>query len=320
MDQQIRQWKFDLDRFWSSASPDHRGIAQLVAEIAGTSADETLRQAASQALPSLRNAAAKSAGRSVTEVARRRLSIVRDALHTLVAPRFGKRGVPPKALTPEEHHRQTLGLPFGRIHDPLGEGVWRCLCVAEHALEQGRLAAFVNLTARAIWGEGADVSRDAPLRTLCERAGLEWDACRRAIASPDYRERVETNTAQLAALGHWGVPTLVFEGEAYWGQDRIEDLERRHDLAGRERRARVAAAPQSDQGKSQGRRHPLRDAVHDQRQTRRADVLALQHRRLTPRNRPLPGVRAPAQRRGQLRRQLDGRAQGRRAQQAPRHA
>ena len=119
-----------------------------------------------------------------------------------------------------------LGLPFGRIHDPLGEGVWRCLCVAEHALEQGRLAAFVNLTARAIWGEGIDVSRDAPLRTLCERAGLEWGDCRRAIATQDYRERVETNTAQLAALGHWGVPTLVFEGEAYWGQDRIEDLER----------------------------------------------------------------------------------------------
>ena len=114
MDQQIRQWKFALDRFWSSAVPDHREIARLVAEIAGTSADETLRQAASQALPSLRNAAAKSADRGTKEVARRRLSLVRDALHTMVAPRFGKRGVPPKAMTPEEHHRQTLGLPFGR--------------------------------------------------------------------------------------------------------------------------------------------------------------------------------------------------------------
>ena len=33
-------------------------------------------------------------------------------------------------------------------------------------------------------------------------------------------------SAQLAALGHWGVPTLVYAGQAYWGQDRIEDLER----------------------------------------------------------------------------------------------
>jgi 2-hydroxychromene-2-carboxylate isomerase len=119
-----------------------------------------------------------------------------------------------------------LGLPFGRIHDPLGEGVWRCLCVAEHALEQGRLEAFVTTAARAIWGEGADVSRDAPLRGLCERAGLDWAACRAAIDTPEYCERVEINTAQLAAIGHWGVPTLVFDHQAYWGQDRIEDLER----------------------------------------------------------------------------------------------
>jgi len=118
-----------------------------------------------------------------------------------------------------------LGLPFGRIHDPLGEGVWRCLCIAELALEQNRLESFVTTAARAIWGEGMEVLRDAPLRQVCERAGLDWDACRRAIDSADYRERVEINTARLAALGHWGVPTLVFGGEAYWGQDRIEDLE-----------------------------------------------------------------------------------------------
>lgn len=119
-----------------------------------------------------------------------------------------------------------LGLPFGRIHDPLGEGVWRCLCIAEFANMQGRLAEFVTTAARAIWGEAVDVSRDAPLRAVCERAGLDWDACRHAIAEPAYRERVEANTARLAELGQWGVPTFVFDGEAYWGQDRIEDLER----------------------------------------------------------------------------------------------
>jgi hypothetical protein len=114
MDQQIRPWKLAVDRFWSSTAPDHREMARLVAEIAGASADETLRQAASQALPSLRNAAAKSAGRGAIEIARRRLSIVRDVLHTLAAPRFGKRGVLPKVLTAEEHDRQMLDLPFGR--------------------------------------------------------------------------------------------------------------------------------------------------------------------------------------------------------------
>jgi len=125
-----------------------------------------------------------------------------------------------------------LGLPFGRIHDPLGEGVWRCLCIAELAKERGRLADFVLVAARGIWGEGVDVSRDEPLRRLCERAGLDWEACRRAIETPGYRERVESNTARLARLGHWGVPTLVFDDQAYWGQDRIEDLERALRRAG----------------------------------------------------------------------------------------
>ncbi len=133
-----------------------------------------------------------------------------------------------------------LGLPFGRIHDPLGDGVWRCLCIAEHALEQGRLEAFVTTAARAIWGEGVEVLRDAPLSALCQRVGLDWDACLRAIANAEYRERVETNTARLAALGHWGVPTLVFGGEAWWGQDRIEDLERVLRRAGLERAACAA--------------------------------------------------------------------------------
>lgn len=121
---------------------------------------------------------------------------------------------------------QRLGLPFGKIYDPLGEGVWRCLTIAEHAQTAGRLAPFVINASRAIWGEGIDVRRDNALKTLCERSGLEWNACRDAIGNAEYRQRIEDNTAGLAALGQWGVPTFVFDGQCYWGQDRIEDLER----------------------------------------------------------------------------------------------
>jgi hypothetical protein len=63
---------------------------------------------------SLRNAALTSADRRAREVAHRRLSVIRDVLHTLTAPRFGKRGTAPRMPTPEEHYRQMLGLPLGR--------------------------------------------------------------------------------------------------------------------------------------------------------------------------------------------------------------
>jgi 2-hydroxychromene-2-carboxylate isomerase len=33
---------------------------------------------------------------------------------------------------------------------------------------------------------------------------------------------IADNQKALEAAGHWGVPTLVFEGEPFFGQDRIE--------------------------------------------------------------------------------------------------
>jgi 2-hydroxychromene-2-carboxylate isomerase len=119
-----------------------------------------------------------------------------------------------------------LGLPFGRIHDPVGAGAIRCLVVAEHAVDAGLERAFVETASRAIWGEAVDVARDRGLRAVCERARLEWEACRAALDDPALRARVEASTDALAALGQWGVPVLVHRGEQFWGQDRIEDLER----------------------------------------------------------------------------------------------
>lgn len=118
-----------------------------------------------------------------------------------------------------------LGMPFGPVHDPIGEGALRCLLVSEHAIDVGAERAFVLEASRAIWSRAADVSRDRPLRAVCEAAGLEWAACAAALGDPAIRARVDANTAALAELGHWGVPVLAHGDELYWGQDRIEDLE-----------------------------------------------------------------------------------------------
>jgi hypothetical protein len=114
MEQQLREWKRSIDRFWSAAAPDYLDAAKLAAEIARGSDDAGLRQAAAQTLPSLRSATLKKAGQSSKDLARRRLGIVRDILHALTAPQFGKRRTAPKLLTSEERHRQLLGLPLGR--------------------------------------------------------------------------------------------------------------------------------------------------------------------------------------------------------------
>jgi 2-hydroxychromene-2-carboxylate isomerase len=118
-----------------------------------------------------------------------------------------------------------LGMPFGRIHDPIGPGAVRCLLVAQHAVDMRCERDFVLEASRGIWAEAADVATDAGLRPICERAGLDWDACAAALDDPDLRARVDADTWALGKLDHWGVPVFVFDGELFWGQDRIEDLE-----------------------------------------------------------------------------------------------
>jgi hypothetical protein len=148
MDSQLKAWKLRADRFWLAASPDYREAAQLAADIAGSRADEALRQAAAQALPSLRNAVLKGADRSSRDLAKRRLSVVRDILHTLSATQFGKRGRAPEPLTPQEHHRQMLGLPFGRrLSVPEIQQAYKRAAKTSHPDGGGSARDFVRLSA-----------------------------------------------------------------------------------------------------------------------------------------------------------------------------
>lgn len=119
-----------------------------------------------------------------------------------------------------------LGMPFGPVHDPVGPGALRCLAIGEHARDVGLERQFVLVASRAIWSKAADVARDRPLRRICEEAGLQWEACQDAFDDPRLRARFEESTDALLALGHWGVPVLSFDGQLFWGQDRVEDAAR----------------------------------------------------------------------------------------------
>ncbi len=111
MESQHTQWKRDTDRLWSASPFDLREAAALAAEIARHGEDETLRQAAAQALPSLRGACLKTSDQMSRNVAQRRFSAIRDALHAFDAPRFGKRAAVPAS---EQQHRRLLGLSLER--------------------------------------------------------------------------------------------------------------------------------------------------------------------------------------------------------------
>jgi hypothetical protein len=148
MDRKLAEWKLEVDRLWSSAAPDYHEAARLAAAMASVSDDEILRQAATQAQPILRHALLDDADDSIEAAARRRLGVIRDVLHDLATPRFGKRQATAPSLTPEQCHRQVLGLPFDRrLSGAEIHRVWKRAAKTAHPDAGGSAAQFLELSA-----------------------------------------------------------------------------------------------------------------------------------------------------------------------------
>ena len=148
MDERLSDWKHGVERLLADADPDYGEALLIAEEIARTGDPPTLRQAATQALPSFRNASLNEADGGTKAVARRRLGIIRDVLHSLTFPRFGKRSGAPKLLTPEQRHRQMLGLPQDRrLSAPEIHQAFKHAAKTVHPDAGGSAAEFLEISA-----------------------------------------------------------------------------------------------------------------------------------------------------------------------------
>jgi 2-hydroxychromene-2-carboxylate isomerase len=95
------------------------------------------------------------------------------------------------------------------------------------AAERGRGLPFLDEVSRIIWnGEVDGWNTGDHLAQASARAGLDLAELDAAIeADPEHHvAAIDANQEGLATAGHWGVPTLVFEGEPFFGQDRLDLL------------------------------------------------------------------------------------------------
>jgi 2-hydroxychromene-2-carboxylate isomerase len=95
--------------------------------------------------------------------------------------------------------------------------------LGQAAARRGKGLAFAAEAARLIWGGAQNWHEGDHLAGAAERAGLdlaELDAEAESEADALDTE-IAANQQALEEAGHWGVPTLVFDGEPFFGQDRI---------------------------------------------------------------------------------------------------
>ena len=102
--------------------------------------------------------------------------------------------------------------------------IFRLVRMGQAASRRGRGLAYADAVSRLIWGgtdgwnEGDHLS-DAAASVGLDHDDLAGEAERDADALD---AEVRANQEALETAGHWGVPTLLFEGEPFFGQDRIE--------------------------------------------------------------------------------------------------
>ena len=103
--------------------------------------------------------------------------------------------------------------------------IYRLTWLALEAARRGKGLEFACEVGHALWGEGIeDWHLDENLGPIVARCGLDLVELDAAVSGRDAELDAEVNANQAAeeAAGHWGTPCLIFDGEPFFGQDRIE--------------------------------------------------------------------------------------------------
>lgn len=93
------------------------------------------------------------------------------------------------------------------------------------AVNRGAGLPFICEVSDTIWGQAVKNWHEGNhLAEAAARAGLDLADMETTIAGreEEYGKAIAANEAALEKAGHWGVPTLAFNGEAFFGQDRID--------------------------------------------------------------------------------------------------
>ena len=78
---------------------------------------------------------------------------------------------------------------------------------------------------RAVWAEDRDIADHATLVAIANENGMDGKALLAATEDAAVQAEYLSNTEEAIRIGVFGAPTYVFEGELFWGQDRLQMLE-----------------------------------------------------------------------------------------------
>ena len=132
--------------------------------------------------------------------------------------------------------RQHLGMPLALkpkhypqvVADPAWNKYAGWMVIA--AQSQGLDAALLShALLRALWAEERDTARPDVRQAIADENGLDGEHLVGLERSDPVQALYRQFTAEAEQLGVFGAPTFVLDGELFWGQDRLDFVDRRLD-------------------------------------------------------------------------------------------
>jgi 2-hydroxychromene-2-carboxylate isomerase len=93
-------------------------------------------------------------------------------------------------------------------------------------LDEDARRRLVDALFDATWAGGGGIDSAEKVARVATDAGLDGAAIVHRAGEPQAKERLRSATDEAAMAGIFGVPTLVADGEVFWGVDSLEHAER----------------------------------------------------------------------------------------------
>ena len=117
-----------------------------------------------------------------------------------------------------------LAINLKPAHWPTNAAPSSYAIIAAQSAGGGDLGALVHGLMRAVWVEERDIAQDEVIKSCLTSAGFDPALADSGLLAG--AERYAQNLEDALKIGVFGAPFYISDdGEKFWGQDRIQDLE-----------------------------------------------------------------------------------------------
>jgi 2-hydroxychromene-2-carboxylate isomerase len=94
-----------------------------------------------------------------------------------------------------------------------------------HSQDCGLARRFAHAVFRALFVDNRDVSTPETVLEIGAKIGVDRNSLETALQSPEMKERLKQEVDAALALGVFGAPYVVVDGEPFFGADRLPQIE-----------------------------------------------------------------------------------------------